>query len=118
MEIRESGRQLTEEEWVLLLDIYESNRNVRLSPSHPAILKASVILQALASKQGRALGDNARPPAGLYRQISFFEQLAKPQQKSNRKVPKLAEVIWQKYSNDLPACRAIAKVVRNKAGEP
>lgn len=109
------SRQLTEEEWVVLLDVYQTCKKERMSASHPAILSASETLRALAKQGGRTVDPGFRPPSGIHRQIGIFRSLDSP--RTNEKVPKLAEAVWLKLSSDPAGCRRLADAIRSKVHE-
>ena len=53
---KQASRQLTHDEWVVLLDVYLTHRNGGLSPKHPAVIEASDVLQALGRREGHSVG--------------------------------------------------------------
>ena len=112
MSNRQPGRQLTEEEWTILLDVYQTHKSERLSPSHPAVLQASETLRLLGQKTARTQDPSFRPPSGLYRQLEAFRHLEPGHGGSPRKVPQLAESVWKRFSRDPQACRVMADGIR------
>ena len=112
---RHPTRQLSEDEWIVLLDVYQTHRGEPLSAKHPAIVKASETLNALGERDGRRSGPNFRSPSGLQRQITTFKYLDPEYQSADHKVPPLAEKVWTRFSNDPRNCRITADAVRAKA---
>lgn len=115
MSSREPGRQLTEEEWIVLLDVYQTHKSERLSPSHPAVLRASETLRLIGQQTARNRGPSFRPPSGLYRQLEAFRRLEPGHGGSDRKVPRFAESVWKRFSRDPKACRVTADAIRGRA---
>jgi hypothetical protein len=112
---RPPGRQLTEDEWIVLLDVYQTHRSERISVNHPAIIRASETLRALALQAGRTPDAGFRPPSGLHRQLEVFRRLDPLCQRTDRKVPQLAEAVWKRFSADPQACRMMADTLRAKS---
>jgi hypothetical protein len=106
------SRQLTEEEWVILLDVYLTYKEESMSASHPAILRASETLRALAGRGGRMVDPGFRPSSGIYRQLQVFRRL--DSSRASGKVPQLAETVWKRLSGDPKGCQMLAEVVRAK----
>jgi hypothetical protein len=116
MSEKQPSRQLTEEEWIVLLDVYQTHKAERMSPQHPAIVAASETLRALGQRAARrTLEPGFRPPSGIYRQLEVFRRLESPRQRVNLKVPQLAEEVWRRFSSDPESCRETADAVRAKA---
>jgi hypothetical protein len=111
---RQPGRQLTEDEWIVLLDVYQTHRSERISVNHPAILRASETLRALAQQTGRSPDAGFRPPSGLHRQLEVFRRLDPSHRRTDRKVPQLAETVWNRLSSDPKACRIMADTIHAK----
>ena len=117
MSDRQSSRQLTEDEWIVLLDLYQTHRSERLSAKHPTLLNASETLRALGRRNARNEDAGFRPPSGLHHQLSVFRRLDTSPQPSDRKTPHLAENIWRRFSSDPSACRVAADAVRAKVDQ-
>ncbi len=100
---KQPGRQLTEDEWIILLDLYQTHKAERMSGTHPAIIRASETLRGLAKKSGRIVEPGFRPPSGIYRQLEVFRRL--DSSGAANKVPQLAEAVWKKFASDPHSCR-------------
>lgn len=111
---RHPTRQLSEDEWIVLLDVYQTHRGEPLSAKHPTIVKASETLNALGERDGRRSGPNFRSPSGLQRQIATFKYLDPAHRSGDHKVPPLAESVWRRFSNDPHGCRIAADAIRKK----
>lgn len=109
---KQPSRQLTADEWIVLLDVYQTHKAERMSGSHPAIVRASETLRALARQGGRTVEPGFRPPSGIYRQLEVFRRL--DSSGASKKVPQLAETVWQRFASDPNSCRKLADAVRAK----
>jgi hypothetical protein len=109
---KQPSRQLTEEEWVVLLDVYQTYKAERMSANHPAIISVSETLRALARQGGRIIDTGFRPPSGIYRQLEVFRRL--DSSRATGKAPHLAEAVWKRLSSDPKGCRMQADSVRAK----
>ena len=114
---RQPSRQLTVYEWIILLDVYLSHKDSRLTPKHPEIVKASAVLNALEKIDG-ASPVSFRPPSGLHRQIRMFERLEVFGPGDRLKIPARAATVWEQYAEDPVACRRAADDIRSRASPP
>ncbi len=115
MNERHRSLRLTEDEWIVLLDIYLTHRGQRLQAQHPALLEASDLLIRLGHVMSRPSAPNFRQPAGLRRQLGAFRNLDDQEQTKNDKTARLASSVWKKFSANANACRLAADTVRSKA---
>jgi hypothetical protein len=111
---RHATRQLSEEEWIVLLDVYLTHGGQALSAKHPAVIKASETLNTLGEQTGRRSGPHFRSPSGLHRQLGVFRRLNPVHRSGDHKVPQLAEEVWKRLANDPRGCRATADGVRTR----
>jgi hypothetical protein len=114
MQDKPSTRQLTEDEWIILLDLHQSHKNETLNAKHPAIVEASMMLNKLGEQTGHRLGDGFRPPSGLHRQLRTFLRLEQPMTASKPTIPRLAESVWRRFAKDPAGCHQAAAAIRGR----
>jgi hypothetical protein len=115
MSDRHPSLPLTDEEWIVLLDVYLSHRGQRLPTQHRALLEASDTLIRLGQVMGRSSAPNFRKPDGLRRQLGAFRNLDDQEKTKDEKTAHLATSVWNKFSSDATACRRAADEIRAKA---
>ena len=113
---RQPSLQLTEDEWIIPLDVYLSHPARRLTSKHPAISQASLILNALGEADGRPRGLGFLPPSGLHRQVRMFQRLESATGPDKATVLLLASAAWEQPSNNAAECHKAAEAVRARLG--
>ena len=81
---QQPSRQLTKDEWILLLDVYLSHSCAELTPKHPEILKASTMLNALVGIDGRVAGPVSVLLVAYIDRSGCFSGFSYPRQNQNR----------------------------------
>ena len=104
---------LTEEEWIILLDLYLRRRGEAITASDPAVIEASGLLNTLGEQTGRKAGPNFRQPDGIRRELGVFRCLDPLYEGPEQKKAKAAAAVWKLFAEAPEECQPTAQAIRN-----